>query len=81
MNRNFDLTVNSLIFKGKTELISKLLQDIQTAANGSEPEEEKTFGTFQIVERCSHQLRRLKRFIQQCSGRFLRRATLAIVIT
>jgi len=73
--------VNGKDLEGKTELISKLLQDIQTSANGSSADEEKSFGAFEIGKRLSYQCSRIKMFIQRCSGRFLRRAILAIVIT
>lgn len=75
--------INQKDLEGKTELIAKLLQDIQKEdeANSTDLENEETFGRFQVVEKCNHQLKRFQRFIQQCSGRFLKRASLAFVIT
>ena len=61
--------------------MSKLLQDIQTEASATDLENEKILKRYQIVEKCNRQIRRFKRFIQQCSGRFLKRAILAFVIT
>ena len=73
--------INQKDLEGNTELIAKLLQDVQTEANSTDPETEDTFGRCQIGEKCNHQIKRFKRFIQQCSGRFLKRAILAFVIT
>ena len=69
------------IFQGKTELIAKLLQDIGTEANATDLENEKELGKWQVAEKGARQIRRFKRFIHQCSARFLRRALLAFVIT
>jgi len=73
--------INGKNLEDKTELISKLLQDIQTEASATDLENEKTFESYQIVEKSGQQMRRFKRFIQQCSSRFLKRAILAFVIT
>ena len=67
--------------KGKTEVIHKFLKEIQEEANASDLENSESFKTWEISKKCKRQGRRFKRFIQECSNRFLIRAILAFVIT
>jgi len=73
--------INQKDLEGKTELIGKIMQDMQAESNATDSNDEKSFERFQLAGKCGHQARRFQNFIQQCSGRFLKRAGLAFVIT
>ena len=57
------------------------MQDMQAECNATDRIDEKSYERFQLAGKCGHQARRFRNFIQQCSGRFLKRAGLAFVIT
>ena len=57
------------------------MQDMQAESNATDSNDEKSYEQFQLAGKCGHQARRFQNFIRQCSGRFLKRAGLAFVIT
>ena len=57
------------------------MQDMQAESNATDSIDEKSYERFQLAGKCGHQARRFQNFIRQCSGRFLKRAGLAFVIT
>ena len=57
------------------------MQDMQAESNTTDSNDEKSYERFQLAQKCGHQARRFQNFIQQCSGRVLKRAGLAFVIT